>query len=349
MNGTSWVVLAETLTTPFDPSRAAEIPVLEAAGARLRLAGTSEEWAAVAPEVDAVLHWRVPVGEREITLLRRCRIIAHYGVGVDRVDVAAAARAGIYVTNVPTYGVDEVADHALTLLLACARKLPALQQVVHDGEWGVLSVRPIRRLRGRTLGVVGLGNVGSAVAARAGGFGLRVVACDPYVSDERFAAVAARRLDLDALLAASDLITLHVPLTEETRGMIGRTAFARMKPGTILVNTARGAVVDEAALLAALDAGMVAAAGLDVFAHEPLPANSPLRGNGRVVLTPHAAYFSEESIVDMQAGASLQVAETLAGRRPSAAAVLPGVDWGIADGRWRTDGRGTGPRERDGR
>lgn len=331
-------VLSEPLAPPFDPSRAAELPVLAAAGADLRIAVTVDEWCRLAPTADALLHWRVPIGPAEIDRLGRCRVIAHYGVGVDRIDVAAAARAGIYVANVPRYGIDEVADHALALLLACVRKLRALEAVVRNGGWGVQAVRPIPRLRGRTLGIVGLGNIGAAVAERARGFGLVVAAADPYAPADRFARVGARRLALADLLAVSDFLTLHVPLTDETRGLLDGTAFAAMKPGVVLVNTARGPVVDEAALMDALAAGTVAAAGLDVFATEPLPPDSPLRRDDRVLLTPHAAFFSEESIVDMQAGASRQVAEALAGARPSAAVDLPGLDWSRADRRWRRDG-----------
>jgi D-3-phosphoglycerate dehydrogenase len=329
-----WTVLSETLLPPFDGSRAAELPILAAAGAELLTVSTFEEWAAAAPTADAVLHWRVPIGAAEIARLARCRVIAHYGVGVDRIDALAAAATGIYVTNVPRYGVAEVADHAVTLLLASARKLRALERTLRAGEWGVNHSRPIHRLRGRTLGIVGLGNIGSAVAERAAGFGLRVLAHDPYLPSERFAAVGAEPASLPELLRASDYLTLHVPLTEETRGLIGAREFAGMKPGVFLVNTSRGPVLDEAALLEALRTGVVAGAGLDVFHEEPLSADSPLLRDERVILTPHAAYFSEESIIDMQAGASEQVVAALAGRRPPYVAVLPGLDWGTADRRW---------------
>ena len=336
MNG-PWCVLSEPLAPPFDPQRAAEAPILAAAGAHLHEVASPEAWADAMARADAVLHWRVPIGAEEIARLNRCRVIAHYGVGVDRIEVAAAAAAGIYVTNVPRYGVDEVADHALTLLLACARKLHALEGIVRDGAWGVQSVRPIGRLRGRTLGIIGLGNIGSAVAARALAFGLDVIACDPYVDSDRFARVGARQCTLATLLSSSDYISLHVPLTDETRGLIDAAAFSCMKQGVIVINTARGAVVDEAALLEALADGVVAAAGLDVFAQEPLPLDSPLRGDTRIVLTPHAAFFSEESIIDMQVGACEQVVKVLAGRRPTSLAALPGIDWQRADERWRRD------------
>jgi D-3-phosphoglycerate dehydrogenase / 2-oxoglutarate reductase len=336
-----WTVLSEPLHPPFDISRTAELPILAAVGAQLVTVGSHAAWLEAAPRADAVLHWRTPIGPAEVALLARCRVIAHYGVGVDRIDIARVAAAGIYVTNVPRYGVAEVADHAMTLLLTLARKVRTLERTLRGGGWGVIGARPIYRLQGRTLGIIGLGNIGSAVAVRAAGFGLRLLACDPYAPRERFSAVDAEPLDLATLLCQSDLLSLHVPLTDKTRNLLGADEFARMKPGVYLVNTSRGQVLDEAVLLRALDAGIVAGAGLDVFHEEPLPADSPLLRDERIIVTPHAAFFSEESIIDMQVGASEQVAAVLARRRPPFAAVLPGLDWQAADRRWMADaGRG---------
>ena len=199
-----------------------------------------------------------------------------YGVGVDRIDIQRAAAAGIYVTNVPRYGVAEVADHAMTLLLASARKLRALEQSLRTGGWGVSGSRPIHRLQGRTLGIIGLGNIGSAVAVRAACFGLRILAHDPYLSEAQFAAVGAEQADLTTVLADSDYLSLHVPLTDETRDLFGAREFGQMKRGVFVINTSRGPVLDESALMDALEAGIVAGAGLDVFHEEPLPADSPL-------------------------------------------------------------------------
>jgi D-3-phosphoglycerate dehydrogenase len=332
-----WTVLSEPLHPPFDVSRAAELPILAAVDADLVTVSSTAAWIEAAPRADAVLHWRVPIGAAEIALLARCRVIAHYGVGVDRIDSERAAAAGIYVTNVPRYGVTEVADHAMTLLLALARRLRSLEQTLRSGSWGVGASRPLYRLQGRTLGIVGLGHIGSAVAVRAAGFGLRVIAYDPYVSCERFRAVNAERVDFETLLHRSDLLTLHVPLTEETRDLIGAREFAQMKPGVYLVNTSRGQVLDEVALLQAVALGTVAGAGLDVFHEEPLSADSPLLRDERIIVTPHAAFFSEESIVDMQVGACEQVAAVFTGRRPPNAAVLPGLEWHRADHRWIDD------------
>jgi len=203
------------------------------------------------------------------------------------------------------------------------------------GEWGVQGVRPVVRLNGRTLGIIGLGNIGSAVARRAAGFGLTVIAFDPYVPDDHFRDLGVTRVELPELLQRCDFLTVHVPLTEATRGLVGTAEIALMKHGAYLVNTSRGPVVDEAALIAAITAGKIAGAGLDVFAQEPLDLASPLLQDERVIVTPHAAFFAEESIDDMQTGAVEQVAQALSGLRPSDVARIPGVNWDVADRRWQ--------------
>lgn len=329
-----WIVLTEPLQPPFDVTRGVELPILERAGAELLIAESPEAWREAAPKADAVLHWRMPIGPEEIAQLERCRVIVHYGVGVDRMDVPRAVAAGIYLANVPRYGVSEVADHAMALLLASVRKVRRLDLALRQGTWGVQPVRPVVRITGRTLGIIGLGNIGSAVARRAAGFGLNIVAYDPYVADDHFASLNVTRVDLPELLRRSDFLTIHVPLTEQTRGLIGKDEFHAMKPGVYLVNTSRGPVIDEAALIEALAAGTIGGAGLDVFAEEPLVIDSPLLQDERVTVTPHAAFFAEESIVDMQTGAVEQVAAALSGLRPPDVARLPGVSWEIADRRW---------------
>lgn len=332
-----WVVLTEPLKPPFDVTRSVELPILERVGADLLVAETPEAWRDAAASADAVLHWRMPIGPEEIARLTRCRVMVHYGVGVDRIDFTGAAAAGIYVANVPRYGVSEVADHAMALLLASVRNIRRLDAGMRRGEWGVQGVRPVVRIRGRTLGIIGLGNIGSAVACRAAGFGLNILAYDPYVPDDHFRDLGVTRADLPELLESSDFLTVHVPLTEATWGLVGAAEIARMKPGAYLVNTSRGPVIDEVALLAAITAGQIAGAGLDVFSQEPLAMDSPLLQDDRVIVTPHAAFFAEESIDDMQTGAVEQVAQALAGRRPSDVAQLPGVSWEIADQRWQFD------------
>ena len=257
-----------------------------------------------------------------IARLARCRVIGAYGVGYDHIDVAAAASRGIQVVHVPDYGTEEVAEHTLAIVLALLRGLPRLAAGVAAGRWDYTDAGPLHRISGRTLGIVGLGRIGGRVADRARAFGFRVLACDPYVPAEAFAARGAEPRALEALLAESDVVTLHVPLTPETRGLVNARAFARMKRGSVLVNAARGAVVDEAALLAALDEGRIAAAGIDVLPEEPPAPEHPLRRDPRVLLTPHAAWYSEESKVALKRLLAEDIARVLAGE-PARCPVTP--------------------------
>ncbi len=255
--------------------------------------------------------------------LRNCRILVRCGVGFDNVDLAAAGRKGIYVCNVPDYGVDEVADHAIGLMIDCSRKITLVgRRLARSLEpWGYLAVQPVFRLAGATLGIIGLGRIGTATALRAKAMRMNVIACDPYIPDGRDKALGVRMAELDELLEASDVVSLHVPLTDETRGMIGEEELARMKPTAILVNTARGAVVDTDALAVALEAGRIAGAGIDVFPHEPPPEEDALLrlwrgGLANLVLTPHSAFYSEQGLVEMRTKAAAEVRRVLEGGRP---------------------------------
>ncbi len=208
----------------------------------------------------------------EIAALRRTGLLVRAGIGYDIIDVGAATDAGIWVANVPDYCVDEVADHALLLLLSALRRLTELERVWHAGAWVNASlVPPVHRIRGRRLGIVGFGRIGRAVAQRAHGFGFEVVAHDPLVADDVLRAAGVEPVGLDELFATSDAITLHCPLSPETRYLVGADRLARVKPGLVLVNTSRGGLVDLAALEAALDDGRIAAVGLDVLDDEPQP------------------------------------------------------------------------------
>ncbi|HEX7125675.1 MAG TPA: C-terminal binding protein [Thermodesulfobacteriota bacterium] len=257
-----------------------------------------------------------------IARLARCRVIGAYGVGYDHIDVAAAASRGIQVVHVPDYGTEEVAEHTLAIVLACLRGLPRLSAGVAAGRWDYMDAGPLHRISGRTLGIVGLGRIGGRVADKARAFGFRLLACDPYVPAEAFAARGAEPRTLEALLAESDVVTLHTPLTPETRGLMNARAFALMKRGSVLVNAARGAVVDEAALLAALDEGRIASAGIDVLPEEPPAPDHPLRRDRRVILTPHAAWYSEESKVALKRLLAEDIARVLAGE-PARCPVTP--------------------------
>ncbi|HEX6540398.1 MAG TPA: C-terminal binding protein [Ktedonobacterales bacterium] len=294
-----------------EPERAAA----EALGAELRVGQcrTPEEVLALTHDADAILNCYAPMPTNVIDALEHCKIIARYGIGVDTVDLVAATRKGIAVTNVPEYCVDEVSDHALALLLAWARKVVVANRAIRAGSWQLADVAPIHRLRGQTLGLVGLGKIALRLAGKAQALGLRVIGTDPYVSAERVAPLNIALLPLDDVLAESDFVSLHAPLTSETRGMLNADAFAKMKPTALIINTARGPLIDDGALRDALSSGKIAAAALDVTPLEPLPADSPLRTLDNVILTPHIAYYSEESLRDLQQEAVDEVTRALRG------------------------------------
>jgi D-3-phosphoglycerate dehydrogenase len=244
--------------------------------------------------------------------------IVRTGIGLDTVDVPAATRHGVCVAHVPDFCYDEVADTALTLLLAVARKVRLADRHVRGGSWTPSALLPMRRLRGLTLGLVAFGHIARMVADRARGFGLQLIAFDPYVDGPAMAKLGVEKVNsLEALLARSDIVSLHTPLTDETRGLIGRAQFAAMKPGAILVNTSRGKVVDEVALIEALTSGRLGGAGLDVLWTEPPAKDSPLFQMDNVVLTPHYASSTTEAIDDLAVKVSRQIVQYLRGEWPT--------------------------------
>jgi D-3-phosphoglycerate dehydrogenase len=295
-----------------------ERSILEPAGIALESVDMNEPGAfeRTAGSADAVLHSRGVLDESRIALLTRCRVISHYGTGVDRVDVAAATNRGIWVTNGPRYAVDEVSSHAIGLLLAVARKIVADDHAVRRGEFHIKPIRPVHRITGRTLGLLGFGNIARATGRKGRGLGLRVIAYDPYVDAKVFEDEGVQATDFASVLALSDYVSVHLPLTSETRNLLDRGAFSKMKAGAIVVNTSRGAVIDEAALVDALASGHLAGAGLDVFAEEPPSLRNPLLGLPNVVVTGHIGFYSEESIEHMQRDAAEQVVQALSGRVP---------------------------------
>ena len=277
---------------------------------------TPEEFLPEAADCDALLNtYAGPITGAVMARMPRCKIIARYGIGVDTIDLEAATAAGIIVTNNPTYCIEEVAEHTLALLLACARKVALYDRLVRQGRWEVPPGKPMFRLAGRTLGLVGFGNIARAVAVRAAAFGMRVLYHDPFVQPGQFATPGDKR-DLPELLAESDFVSVHPPLVPETRGMMGDDAFARMKPTAFLINCARGPIVDTAALVRALEAGRIAGCALDTTDPEPLPDPHPLRGRENVLITPHAAWYSEQAMVGLQAGAPGEVRRVLTGEWP---------------------------------
>ena len=259
---------------------------------------TEAEVLAALVECDGIITQWAPVTRAVLERAGRCRAVSRNGIGVDNIDLAAARDLGVAVLNVPAYCVPEVADHALALALALLRKLKPTLRMIDRGEWGVGPLIPIRRLDTLTLGIIGLGRIGTAVAKRAGPFFRQIVACDPFIMRECFDSVCAVPACHDEVWQEADVITLHVPAQEDTLHLIDAAALARMKDGVYLVNTCRGAVVDTEALVAALRSGKVAGAALDVHEQEPLPPDHPLRTMENVILTPHVAYYSEESTLE---------------------------------------------------
>ena len=307
------VAVADSVFPNLDPARA----VLSRIGAELRLAETPapEAILRVAIGADALLVTYAKITAEMIGQMTRCRIISRFGIGVDNVDLPAATAAGIVVTKVPDYCIDEVSDHALAFVLALARKIPFANAQVHAGRWEMPAVVPIHRLRGSVLGLVGFGRIPQLVAPKAASFGFKVVAYDPYVASEIFTRAGVESVDFARLLDVSDFISIHSPLLPETRNLFNADAFRRMKPTAYLVNTARGPIVDEAALAEALDAGQLAGAALDVMPQEP-PSGSPLLGRANVILTPHISFYSEESLVELQTKAAEEVLAVLTGKAP---------------------------------
>jgi D-3-phosphoglycerate dehydrogenase len=234
-----------------------------------------------------------------IQTLERCRCIVRLGIGYENVTVDAAAEQGILVCNVPTYCIDDVADHALALLMAGVRHIARQDRWIRAGRWDRTGARPARRMKGCTMGFVALGRIARALAERLSGFGMTLLAYDPYLDSETIARHGAEKVGLDELLNRADLISVHCPLTDETHHLLGAREFGLMKDGVFLVNTSRGPIIDEAALVDALRSGKVWAAGLDVFEQEPLPLDSPLRAFDNAILTPHVGANSEESVADL--------------------------------------------------
>jgi len=271
---------------------------------------------AVARNADAILVTYAKLPAELLAQLTRCKAIGRFGLGVDNIDVPAASARGIVVTYVPDYCMQEVSDHAMALLLALARKVPFSNKLVQAGRWEMPAVAPLRRLEGQVLGLIGFGNIPRALAPKAKAFGLKVVAYDPYASKEVFAAAGVESVSFDDLLARSDFISVHAPLLPATRGLVNAAAFAKMKKGALIVNTARGPLIDEPALIAALDSGHLGGAALDVVTTEPLAKDSALLGRDNVILTPHTAFYSVEALEELQTKCASDVARVLSGEKP---------------------------------
>lgn len=275
-----------------------------------------EEFIEQAQDCDALLNtYAGPITAEVMARMPKCKIIARYGIGVDTIDLDAATEAGIIVTNNPTYCIEEVAEHTMALLLACARKVVFYDRLVRNGRWEVPPGKPLFRVAGATLGLIGFGNIARQVAVRAAAFGMNVLYSDPFVKQGQFDAPGTA-VELDRLLAESDFVSVHPPLTSATRKMINDDAFGKMKRSVWLINCGRGPLVDTEALVRALDAGKIAGAALDTTDPEPLPNPHPLRERENVIINPHVAWYSETAMGGLQAGAPSEVRRVLRGEWP---------------------------------
>jgi D-3-phosphoglycerate dehydrogenase len=298
------------VTDQVFPDVEVERELLASIDAELEVAdGSPEDVAKRTADADALLNTYLPVDAGLIGGLSRCRIIARYGIGVDNVDLEAAKGAGIVVTNVPDYCVEEVSAHASAMLLALLRKLPDSDRLVREGAWSVDGVRPLRRISGLTAGLVGYGRIARRVADVLHALGMRVVVYDPYVQPSPD---GPELVELDELLRTADAISVHAPLTPDTRGMIGTRELGLVRPDAVLVNTSRGPLVDNQALFAALREGRLGAAGLDVFDPEP-PDPSSFADVPNLLTSPHTAYYSEEALRESQHKAATQIVKVLTG------------------------------------
>ena len=274
------------------------------------------EFLSQAADCDALLNtYAGPITADSIAKMPNCKIIARYGIGVDTIDLEAATAAGIIVTNNPTYCLEEVAEDAMALLLASARKIAFFDRMVRNERWEVPPGKPIFRLAGSTIGLVGFGNISRLVAVRAAAFGMRVLFSDPFVPDGKFSNLGTK-VELDQLLRESDFVSLHPPLTAQTRKMINADAFSKMKTTAYLINCSRGPVVDTDALVKALDEKQIAGCALDTTDPEPLPYPHPLRNRENVIINPHAAWYSEQAMAGLQSGAPNEVRRVLSGEWP---------------------------------
>jgi len=297
------------------PSIELEQSIFRAAGHEVVVAQcrTADEVIAAGQGAVALLAQYAPITDAVMTALPKFRVVGRYGVSLDNIELPAAARHGITVVNVPDYCIDEVADHAIGLLLALSRGITFLDRAIHDGTWDFRRGGELRRASGMRLGIIGLGRIGAATARRAQALRFEVVATDP-----RSPAVdGVRLMELDELLATSDIVSLHAWLDPSTRHLLDAAAFARMQPGALLVNTSRGGLIDQTALVDALRSGHLGGAALDVLEREPIARDDPLLALPNVILTPHAAFYSPQSIVEMKSRVAEGIVAAIAAAMPA--------------------------------
>jgi D-3-phosphoglycerate dehydrogenase len=278
---------------------------------------TEQEVIKKVKQADAVLVNLHAVTKNIIEQMQNCKIISRYGIGVDNVDINAATEKKIWVAHVPDYCMEETADHAIALLLTCARGVAFKDKLIRQGKWKLEDRIPLSRISTCTLGIIGYGRIGRTVHRKISAFGLsQILVCDPYVSSEEIRKLKGIKVELDELLSKADFISLHLPLNNETFHLLGKKEIKKMKHNAIVVNTSRGAIIQEKALITALKTGRIMSAGLDVFEQEPLPLSSPLRRLDNVVLTDHASYYSTQSKHELKLRTARNVLEVFKRGRP---------------------------------
>ena len=314
----------KVLITDYNfPSVDIERKIIEDFGAELYESNGSQSVLSLAKNCDALITQYYRIDSDFINSLEKCKIIVTYGIGTNAIDIKAASERKIIVSNVPDYGIQEVSDHALSFLLAHYRKLFSLDHNMRKGSWGYKSVVPIKRLSECTLGVIGFGRIAQLFVTKAKAFQFKeILVHDPYVPEAIIVQYGAKPTDLDNITINSDYISLHAPLNDETMHMIDENRFSKMKPNAFIINVGRGSLIDEKALIKALDLGWIAGAGLDVFEDEPLAINSPLLKIRNVILSPHSAWYSEQALSDLQVMAAEEVVRVLSGEKPRSAVNL---------------------------
>ena len=312
----TWKVL---ITDFVWPSTTPEREILEAAGAEVIVAPADDEQTLItlATDVDAILTCFARVTERVLRATKKCVVVGRFGVGVDNIAVDTATELGIAVTYVPDYCVDEVSDHVMAMLHTWNRKIAIFDQSVKQEGWGQLGLTMrIKRLRGKTIGIVGFGRIGQVVAEKSKAFGLKVLAADPVVSPDLVSKCGATLVPMNELLKESDFVTLHTPLLPETLDLIGRKELHLMKKDSFLINAARGPLIDEDALYKALTSGEIGGAGLDVMVDNIPSMDHPLLTLENIIVTPHIAFFSQESILELEQRAAKEVVRVYRGEMP---------------------------------
>lgn len=296
-----------------------EKAVLESIGAEVIIANlnTPEEVINECKDADGIMCNLAPMPAEVIEKLEKCKIISRYGVGFDNVDVAACTKKGIYLANVPDYCAEEVSDQALALLMACARKVARRDAQVRAGQWNIGKADPIYRIAGKTMTFLGFGMIARTLFRKIQGFNFsRVLVYDPFLDAETIKSLGAEKAEWEEALREADFISCHMPLKDKTRGIINADAFAMMKPTAILINTSRGPVVDEKALIDALQKGEINSAGLDVHTKEPMDLDNPLMKIENCVLTDHVGWYSEEAMSELKRKVAENVRDVLMGGKP---------------------------------